>query len=279
MPLLSLLREELWRKIITEYYQAEANLIKLVPIEKYQSEEVVYYVQKEIATAPEKISPGAGFPVSMGTYEKGTVTLEMYGIGVEIHRHDIDWRRFNVLERELEQKARGMALYQDRKIGTALDGVTENVIDLDPVTAKNSWKDGFSYVVDSVALAISYLEEDNIPLRGRGALIVSPTAHYYMLSGMTVTAETITAPGVIREGRVQNFLGLDVVVSNNLPTPTNAFVVARNLFGWMAQAYPISTLPPELVRELMVYRAFIYAMDGFVLDQPKAVCKIADVYA
>jgi len=275
MPLLSLLREELWRKIITEYYQAEANLIKLVPIEKYQSEEVVYYVQKEIKTAPSKISPGAGFPVSMGTYEKGTVTLEMYGIGVEIHRHDIDWRRFNVLERELEQKARGMALYQDRKIADALEKVTENEQTL--IDGKR-WDDGISYAVDSVAKAISWIESDNIPIRGRGALIVSPEAHYYLLSGMTVTAETIVAPGVVREGLVQNFLGLDVVVSNNLPNPANAYVVTKNLFGWMAQAYPISTLPPELVRELMVYRAFIYAMDGFVLDQPKATAPIRTVY-
>jgi len=275
MPLLSLLREELWRKIITEYYQAEANLIKLVPIEKYQSEEVVYYVQKEIATAPQKISPGAGFPVSMGTYEKGTVTLEMYGIGVEIHRHDIDWRRFNVLERELEQKARGMALYQDRKIATALDGVTENVIT--PATAER-WDDDFKFAVDDIAEAIYMIEEDDIPMRDRGVLIISPKTHYLLLRGLTITQETITAPAIIREGRVERFLGLEVVVSNNLPSPANAFVVVRNLFGWMAQAYPISTLPPELVRELMVYRAFIYAMDGFCLDQPKAVVKIDTVY-
>jgi len=221
--------------------------------------------------APEAIAPGAGFPISLGTYEKKTVTLELYGLGIEIHKHDLPpFRQFNILQRALKKAGQRMAIYQEKKITSALDGVTEN-----SESRSGLWTT-FTNAVKDIAEAIRFIEEDNVP-GGATDLIVSPRVHEVLLSGMTITAEAIAAPGVIREGRVTNFLGLNVNVTNNLPDDDDVFVVAKNEFGWMPQAYAISTMAPEFVRELMCYRAFIYAMDAFVLDQPKAVAAIREV--
>lgn len=271
MPLLTIMKHDVWRKALTEYYQAEANLIELVPVETYKSEEVDYFLTKTLAVTPEPIAPGSGFPISMGTYEKGTVTLDLYGIGIEVPKHDIDFRKFNVLRKELELKGRGMSLYQDRKISDALHAVTENTF------ASTGWST-FSNAVGDIAKAIRYIDEDNIP-GGATHLVCDPESQELLLKGMTVTAEAIAAPGVIREGRVTRFLGLDVKVNNNLQYGTEAYVVAKNRFGWMPQAYSLSTLGPKLIDQLFVYRAFVYAMDGFVLDQPKATCRITAVHA
>ena len=271
MPLLSIMKHDVWRKVLTEYYQAQANLLELSPVERYQSEEVDYFVTKTLAATPESVSPGSGFPISMGTYEKDTITLELYGIGIEVPKHDIDWRKFSILRKELEIKGRGMSLYQDRKISDALHAVTENTI------GSSGW-DTFSNAIKDVAKAIRYIDDDNIP-GGATHLICDSESHELLLQGMTVTAEAMAAPGIVREGRVTRFLGLDVRVNNNLGTKTEAYVVCKNKFGWLAQAYPLSTLGPDLIKQLFVYRAFVYAMDGFVLDQPKAVTKITAVHA
>jgi len=275
MVLFDLMHPEVWRRVITEKFTAETKFLDTLPIEKYKAKDIHYFVQKTLADTPEIFSWGGGVPYALGTYEKKTASLELYGIGVEVPRIDVDLLPFgwNVLRREIEQKSAGMARYLDRRISDLIVAEAGNSIS---ATAAQ-WTTAGNIQPD-VAEAIRLLEEDNIPIEDM-CMVLSPRAHELMLNSLVTTAQTIAPPGQIQRGRVVEYLGItDIRVSNNLSTADTVLIFRKNGYGWLAQAYPLTTEGPNYVEEFMVWRARMYAMDKPVVDQPNAICKITDVY-
>jgi len=177
-------------------------------------------------------------------------------------------RRWNILQRELEQKTRGMLRYQDLKIGEAMEAAaTGNVVDATAAqwtTAEN--------VRPDISEAIRLCREDNYE---PDTLVLSPRAYELLLNSISVTEEWTA--GVVREGRLLSYLGLSVVPSNNLPTEDNVFVFKKNAFGFLAQAIPLST-DTEYIKSLLAWRIYIWAMDAPVVDVPDAIAVIKNVY-
>jgi len=272
-----LMHPEVWRKIITEKFMAETKFLDTLPIEKYTAKDIHYFVQKTLATTPEIFAWGGPIPFSMGTYEKKTATLELYGIGIEVSRLDIDMLPFgwNTLRREIEQKSRGMALYLDKRISDAMVAGANN-----SVSATGAQWTTAGNIQPDVAEAIRQIEEDNLfPT----TMVLSPRAHELMLNSLVTTAQTISPPGTIRNGRVETYLGItDIRVSNNLTSPDTVLIFAKNEYGFLAQAYPLQTEGPVYIGERpgdpKVWRASMWAMDVPVIDQGDAICKITDVY-
>jgi len=275
MVIYDLMVPEVWRKIITKKYTAATRFLDTLPIEKYKAKDVHYFVQKTLADVPEKFTWGAGVPYTLGTYEKKVVTLELYGYGIEVPKFDVDRFPFqwNTVRREIEQKSAGMARYLDKRISDAMETNAGNTFS----ASTKQWTTAAN-IQPQIAQAIRMLEEDNIPLEEL-VLVLSPRAHELMLNSLVTTAQTIAPPGTVRAGRVQEYLGItDVRVSNNLSTPDTVFIFQRNGYGWLAQAYPLTTEGPNYIEEYMVWRARMWTMDGVAIDQPDAICTIKDVY-
>jgi len=265
---------EVWREKITEKYMASTQLMDTLPIEKRLTKKVYYFVQKTLAITPKVFKWGGAVPYSMGTYEKKSGTPELYGYGVEIPRIDVDLLPFgwNTIRREIDQKSRGMALYLDKRISKAMEENAGNSIS----ASAAQWTTAGNIQPD-VAEAIRLLEEDNVPLDDI-MMILSPRAHELVLNSLVTTAQVITPPGEVRDGRVIRYLGLPVRVSNNLNTADTVLVFQRNGYGWLNQCYPLTVEGPTYNEEHMVWRARMYAMDVPVVDQPDAICKITSVY-
>jgi len=177
-----------------------------------------------------------------------------------------------LLRREVENKVQGMNRYLDKNIiGAAMEDNAGNSVD----ASAAQWTTAGNIQPD-VSEAISLIEEDNYFPH---TMVVSPRAHELLLNSLTTQAEVQVVPGVVRDGRVQSYLGLSLVVSNNLPTPNTVLIFAKNKFGVLFEAYPLTTIPPkEDPTNPLIYRAYFYACHGAAIDRPNAICKITNVY-
>jgi len=274
MSLQTLMHPEVWREKITEIFLAKTKFLDTLPVERRLTKKVHYFVQKTVAMTPEIFVHGAGLPYSMGTYEKEDATPELYGYGIEILKIDVDLLPFgwNTVRREIEQKATGMALYLDKRISDAMvagAGITRSCSSSKWTTPAN--------IMAPVIDMIKQLEAANNDLDSL-VFVVSPYNHAYILASLVQTALTMSPPGKVENGRVTEYLGLPVQVSNNMTTPQTAIIYSKNNYGWLNECYPLTTMGPKYDEDLMAYRAQMYAMNVPVVDQPMAVATMTSTY-
>ena len=281
----SLMHPEVWREKITEKFMKTTKFLDTLPIERKLAKEVVYFVQKTLAITPERFAWGGPVPFSMGTYERETTTPELYGYGVEMPKIDIDLLPFgwNTIRREVEQKAKGMGLYLDKKISDAMIAAATTEVD----ASSGKWTTATNIQPD-VSEAIKSLEDLNIDLEDM-MMVLSPTAHMYVLNSLTTISTTVFAispPGVVTGNRVTEYLGLPVRVSPNMggdvANGDTSLIFGKNEFGWLNECYPMTTKGPDYIGEIIgnpkVYRAEMWAMNIPVIDQPDAIVKITEVF-
>lgn len=273
---------EVWRKVIVEAAVESTIMAKHLPVEHYDLAEVVHYFEEvTIANTPSVWKLGTSYPISVGTYEKKDVTLEAYANGLEIPKPAMDriikyGIGLNILQNEIRRKGEGMGISLDKRISDAIVAAAAAAENTVPLTTGNFWDtadEEWANVKASLALAKRMIKDDHY---NADTLIISQGAEEVLLTHMPM----VEAWGaqVAKEGKILRLAGLSVEVSDNLTTGNTAILFASNRFGRLYESYPLTTVGPKYYEEEFVYRAWMYYMNGVVIDTPNATCTITSAF-
>jgi len=270
--LYSLLYPEVRRKVIERIAKPKYVFKNLLPVERVDTDTLKWYAQTGEMPAPEDLSleGGAGYPIGAVEVTEYTAGLKRYGIGVEISDWDVRHAMFNLLRIHLEDATDRMVRYLDKWISKEMeDAVTTT--NGHEVATSGIWTGTSPKPKEDVAKAIRIIREDNYE---PDTLVLSPKAYEALLTTITV-AEEWTA-GIIREGRLATYLGLNVLVSNNKQTESSILVAAKNKFGFLAEAIPLST-DQEYVKRTKMHYIYIEAMHLPVITRYQAIAEVTGV--
>lgn len=135
------------------------------------------------------------------------------GFHYQVRYHEQDKANVNLGEALLRQRAAALASDIDAKVFAVVTGAT--------LTLSGSVNK------TTIVSAIELLNENNAPQTDR-ILVVNPDAYSDLLNSSDFTrADSIQGAVANRTGLVGQVLGLDVFMSNNLPTGVDAFAAHR----------------------------------------------------
>jgi len=273
--LYSLLYPEVRRKVLERIAKPKYVFKNLMPVERVDTDTIKWYKQTTEMPAPEDLSleGGAGYPIGAIEIAEEIGGLKRYGIGVEISDWDVRHAMFNLLRIHLEDATDRMVRYLDKWISKVMEDAVTTTNGHEFATA-GIWTGAGGATPkpkEDIAKAIRIIREDNYE---PDTLIISPKAYEALLTTITV-AEEWTA-GIIREGRLATYLGLNVLVSNNKQTESSALIAAKNKFGFLAEAIPLST-DQEYVKRTKMHYIYIEAMHLPVITRYQAIAEVTGV--
>jgi len=270
--LYSLLYPEVRRRVVKRIAKPKYVFKNLMPVERVDTDTLKWYAQTGEMPAPEDLSieGGAGYPIGAVEVTEYTAGLKRYGIGVEISDWDVRHAQFNLLRIHLEDATDRMVRYLDKWISKVMEDAVTTVNGHEFAT-KGIWTGTDPKPKQDVAKAIRVIREDNYE---PDTLVMSPEAYEALLGTITV-AEEWTA-GIIREGRLATYQGLNVLISNNKQTNSSILVAAKNRFGFLAEAIPLST-DQEYVKRTKMHYIYIEAMHLPVITRYQAIAEVTGV--
>jgi len=268
--LYGLIYPEVRRRVITEILEPALVFRKLLPVERYDTKTLKYYKVSELIGGIEEmaIEGGAAYPTTIEVIEEAELTLKRYGVAIPLDDWDVRHANFAIMRRNIEGATRAMARYEDKEI---IANAITNATGINSFTS-GGWTTATN-VRPEVAEAIRRCREDNAE---PDTMILSPRGYELLLNAIDVSNDW-GARAALERGAIPTYMGLNVIVSNNMKVANEALVLAKNKFGWLAEAIPIRS-DTEYIKRTKTHWIYLEAMSGCAIDQPTAICKITGIY-
>lgn len=207
-----------------------------------------------------KVAEGAAVPIDVQSYTSINLRPVKYGVRPLITKEMMEDGKWNLMMRNVAAAGKKMAENEDTLIVAALD------------TASNTVSGGAAITIANITRAIQYLEDEDFEATD---LIIGPeVANDLRNIGLLVKANESGSTEMLKKGYMGVLFNMNVhVVSGNIMTSTNAYVIDRN------EAFTIAEKRPVTVEE---YDDKTHDLSGAVVTQrvvvsalkSDAICKI-----